>query len=106
MRISDWSSDVCSSDLARELGREHEILAPSLQQLAQDRLGLAELIAIGRVDEIAASLGASVANYSGGLRIGALPPAGAEIAGSERTRGSGESDLSEARSFHVNSHIG
>src|SRR3546814_11619327 len=24
MRISDWSSDVCSSDLQREVGRDHE----------------------------------------------------------------------------------
>src|SRR3546814_7336831 len=89
---------------ARELGREHEILAPSLQQLAQDRLGLAELIDIGRVDEIAASLGVSVENCSGGLRIGAMPPAGAEIAGSERQRGRSEEHTSELQSLMRNSY--
>src|SRR3546814_15641601 len=30
MRISDWSSDVCSSDLAGEGGREQMAVAPGL----------------------------------------------------------------------------
>src|SRR3546814_4221330 len=53
MRISDWSSDVCSSDLAvlgaGHLGRELELQA----LLAEDALGLlADLIIHGRQNAV------------------------------------------------------
>src|SRR3546814_5861849 len=38
MRISDWSSDVCSSDLGEEV--QHKKPAPDLYQLAMRRLNL------------------------------------------------------------------
>src|SRR3546814_8182858 len=46
MRISDWSSDVCSSDLHEVIGRGHaERLVPLIAELADG--GRADAIAIG-----------------------------------------------------------
>src|SRR3546814_15424015 len=55
---------------ARELGREPEIPAPSTKQPAPDRPGPDEPIAIGRVDEIAARLGARGYKLPGAPRAG------------------------------------
>src|SRR3546814_6502746 len=38
MRISDWSSDVCSSDLPSQLGAVFEALYPELRRLANSRM--------------------------------------------------------------------
>src|SRR3546814_14500710 len=38
MRISDWSSDVCSSDLPAQLGAVFEALYPELRRLANSRM--------------------------------------------------------------------
>src|SRR3546814_2936859 len=68
MRISDWSSDVCSSDLARvELGIHHEqqhqeLLLTDIQHLfAQNPLGPA----VWPVDETA--FASEVARFSAGF---------------------------------------
>src|SRR3546814_2964193 len=45
VRISDWSSDVCSSDLAPYLGRLERIQA--LSELLSDRYGNLRIRAIG-----------------------------------------------------------
>src|SRR3546814_2082471 len=48
MRISDWSSDVCSSDLSRPLPRStHRTLLPRRGALLTDRLELAARLPLG-----------------------------------------------------------
>src|SRR3546814_9580271 len=49
MRISDWSSDVCSSDLARQAGqvlpgcaRQHCSVGPSARRVDAERSGLSD----------------------------------------------------------------
>src|SRR3546814_18888367 len=73
MRISDWSSDVCSSDLLR--GRHHRIDAGKIIPLVALDHGRAEGSTEQRV--LAGALGAA-------------PPAG--IAGNVEHRGPGERD--------------
>src|SRR3546814_6313892 len=55
MRISDWSSDVCSSDLAGEVGRRPRGAAPQ-DGAVPDRRSLVgiEAPAQGRVDAVGA----------------------------------------------------
>src|SRR3546814_14935419 len=48
MRISDWSSDVCSSDLARHIDPEYWIGFAGLSPLAWLWMGSAVAAAIGR----------------------------------------------------------
>src|SRR3546814_15900921 len=55
MRISDWSSDVCSSDLSRAVGD-----APTIEQLAADVSGLAQSLDLQDAIGVGWSLGASV----------------------------------------------
>src|SRR3546814_21098303 len=57
MRISDWSSDVCSSDLGvGTVGREHEIVIAGLQRQlgsAEQQIGFDRLLGrIGVAGEI------------------------------------------------------
>src|SRR3546814_8512226 len=68
MRISDWSSDVCSSDLADHAGRAHDNFARLAAEVARDlfhdlldRLAPAiagEGVAVARVDDQRAALAA------------------------------------------------
>jgi hypothetical protein len=46
--------------LKGEFSGQHKIVAPSGQEIAQDLLGLTELIAIGRIDEVSARFGVGV----------------------------------------------
>src|SRR3546814_12530046 len=48
MRISDWSSDVCSSDLSSAMRRRHPAL-PRLWLMTVERMGDDLLLAIGRL---------------------------------------------------------
>src|SRR3546814_7691270 len=56
MRISDWSSDVCSSDLLARLGRGRDVGAPAGEGLVhgghpvQDRLVVGEVLDALAVD--------------------------------------------------------
>src|SRR3546814_17907182 len=53
MRISDWSSDVCSSDLVVEIAglepRQHGHLRPAFHLEHADRIGLAEHVVDGGI---------------------------------------------------------
>src|SRR3546814_16958590 len=79
MRISDWSSDVCSSDLTPlvglEEGRElHRIITQDLRRL-DDRAAQADVLAAGRALQAACpDLGAVV------LECANLPPYRAALA--------------------------
>src|SRR3546814_8387259 len=57
MRISDWSSDVCSSDLAAELG----VSEPSISAWETDKARPK----VGRVDALAQLLGVSTRELLG-----------------------------------------
>src|SRR3546814_2049875 len=57
MRISDWSSDVCSSDLPEVLGRDRQV--PQLEGPALTRRGLPAPPEVGPVVVHAASVTAS-----------------------------------------------
>src|SRR3546814_17663666 len=52
MRISDWSSDVCSSDLVGIVGQPAEIAQHAFRPALQQQLGLAR---IDFADEVAAT---------------------------------------------------
>ncbi|SKX85499.1 Uncharacterised protein [Mycobacteroides abscessus subsp. abscessus] len=66
-----------------ELGGEHELVASTLQQPAEDLLGLAELIAVGGVEEVAARVGIGIENLRRRVRRRTMTPAGTEVAGTE-----------------------
>ena len=71
----------------RELGRKNEIVAPALQELPKQLLGLAELVGVGRVDEVAASLGIGIEDAARLVGVGAVPPSRAEHPGSQHELG-------------------
>src|SRR3546814_16064909 len=92
MRISDWSSDVCSSDL-------NEVVAPAFKELPEELLGLAELIGVGGVDEVAARLGIGIENATRLVGVGSVPPSRAEHPGSRTDeRRAGKAGVSTCRS--------
>src|SRR3546814_20136834 len=65
MRISDWSSDVCSSDL-----RQHDVLAARAEDLAHLRLGAAHVaIGIGGVEQGDAEIECLVDHLARGFEI-------------------------------------
>src|SRR3546814_19303459 len=70
MRISDWSSDVCSSDLGVEARLAFGLVRGDLDRL-MDEPG-AERRGRGREDEGAAAVDEEVAGYRGGAEQGAL----------------------------------
>src|SRR3546814_3802063 len=77
MRISDWSSDVCSSDLVARLPR-----APALVRLGHAAAclvgGVAGAVAapLRRLDRLGAPDSAALAGLAGGAALGLrLPPA-------------------------------
>src|SRR3546814_3512031 len=53
MRISDWSSDVCSSDLQAHLSRDQAFLAGQLESLSEDIIYSGFLY---RLDELGSAL--------------------------------------------------
>src|SRR3546814_19555822 len=61
MRISDWSSDVCSSDLLLLVGRrqfvEGRLLARPRQQLARRFVAWARQLELGRIERRLRRLG-------------------------------------------------
>src|SRR3546814_16080090 len=68
MRISDWSSDVCSSDLLRK--RLHERRAVDRVDRVEERhrlLGLVRLQLADQVQHDAGRFGAQIRPFSGGL---------------------------------------
>ena len=71
----------------RELGGENEVVAPALQELPEQLLGLAELIGVGRVDEVAAGLGIGIEDAARLVGVGAVPPSRAEHPGSQHELG-------------------
>src|SRR3546814_16234571 len=72
MRISDWSSDVCSSDLRTGAGREHGVAAVAQQEGALQR-GDRAIDRAGRGEraEIVPLAGAR-ASVLGDLRVGVV----------------------------------
>src|SRR3546814_15858584 len=55
MRISDWSSDVCSSDLRAGLGPVPAklVLAPSMERFVRDGMGIEISTEIGSTSDLA-----------------------------------------------------
>ena len=82
------------------LGGQQEILAPALQQRAQQFLGLAELVDVCRVDEVAASVGVGVEDGGTGVGIGAMAPAGTKIGRAEGDLGNHQAGRAECAVFH------
>src|SRR6185369_3898825 len=70
-----------------ELGSDHEIIAPALQQAAEQFLRFAELIAVGCVDEVAARFGVALEDAACLRRLRAVPPPGPEIPRAEHEFG-------------------
>src|SRR3546814_9836393 len=56
MRISDWSSDVCSSDLDRAQLGDGRLVARAVEHADDDLFGLAALFARNRLDILAHAL--------------------------------------------------
>src|SRR3546814_11676035 len=63
MRISDWSSDVCSSDLARAL---HRAVVQRLAVVGEHRARVPGLVGLGEVPGRAAAVGADLAEVEVG----------------------------------------
>src|SRR3546814_6978498 len=51
MRISDWSSDVCSSDLVAVVAREGQRTDAHLGEVAGAREGAEEIIIVGTIED-------------------------------------------------------
>src|SRR3546814_11198260 len=115
MRISDWSSDVCSSDLARAPGRFAAALSAlgelgctsllevgpgtTLSDLARPQIGATHMVsALGGGDEVASLLEALATLHAHGLPVhwpAVLPAApSAELRGMpfQHGRGGGRGD--------------
>src|SRR3546814_5451965 len=56
MRISDWSSDVCSSDLAKFIGLRHELPLASVSPFLRTRLTPEYQNGEAGLDELAAQI--------------------------------------------------
>jgi hypothetical protein len=69
--------------LKGEFRRQHKIVAASGQELSQNLLGLTELIAIGRIDEVSARVRIGVEDPAGLIGLRAMSPTRAESAGAE-----------------------
>src|SRR3546814_19620715 len=74
MRISDWSSDVCSSDLDHPVRRESQRGADRLHGADRDRRGGDQAVR-GELN------GAAAISSGGGVWIRALSPSGERYAG-------------------------
>src|SRR3546814_2122651 len=79
MRISDWSSDVCSSDLA---GADH----PTIQRRAPYDLVIANILA-GPLIELAPSLSAVLAEGGTLILAGLLAPQADRVLAAYRAQG-------------------
>ncbi|MNI25034.1 hypothetical protein D3C73_786720 [compost metagenome] len=66
------------------LGGNDQPVALRGNEFAEHGFRLAALIAIGGVDEVAAGLQVTVKNAGGFIALGAMPPAGSKIAGTQR----------------------
>lgn len=55
-----------------------------MDEVADYFFGLSKLIAVRRVDEVAAGFGVSIKNFSGVRALGAVTPAGTEVACAQR----------------------
>ncbi len=53
-------------------------------EFADELFGLAELIAVGRIDEVAARFGETVEDLFRFRALGPMPPAGTEVASPQR----------------------
>src|SRR3546814_3945947 len=57
MRISDWSSDVCSSDLFVEAAGEHPVIGGRIRPVARpDQAGVAAILAARKARDAIANL--------------------------------------------------
>ncbi len=65
-------------------GRHHQAIAFGGDELADHHLGLSGLIAVGGVDEVAAGLQVTVEDPLCLFALGAMTPAGTEVAGAQR----------------------
>jgi hypothetical protein len=65
-------------------GRKHKMVPVGGDELADNFLGLPELITVGRVDEVAARFGVGIENFFGFGALGAMTPPGAEVARAQR----------------------
>src|SRR3546814_506041 len=96
MRISDWSSDVCSSDLGQHvLRRNDQPLAPVGGELADEPFRGAVGVAVRGVDEVAAAIDIRVEDAARLSFIGAPAPIGAKRHCAERHRRNPEARTAE-----------
>src|SRR3546814_15036829 len=93
MRISDWSSDVCSSDLDHPVRRESQRGADRLHGADRDRRGGDQAVR-GELN------GAAAISSGGGVWIRALSPSGERYAGL-RAREIGRASCRERVSQYV-----
>lgn len=87
-----------------EFGREHEIFAPALQPRAKQLLGLAELVDVCRVDEIAARFRVGIEDGCCDVGIGAVSSARAEVACAEGQLRHPQARLAEVDVVHCRSN--
>jgi hypothetical protein len=80
-----------------ELRRHHEVIAVCGKEVAEQRLGLTHLVALGRVDQRAARLGEAIEHPPRLIGLGAHAPARAEVARSERVLGNSEAGQAAER---------
>jgi hypothetical protein len=86
-----------------ELGGENEGVAPAFQESPKQLLRLAELIAVGGVDEVATGLGIGVQNAVRLVGVGAVPPSRAEHPGPQHELGHAQAGVpAEDLVAHVN----
>src|SRR3546814_12174521 len=71
MRISDWSSDVCSSDLFADARRGIVVRAVTRAEIAAE---IAARLALGRAERDAAQVGAAAERAQPAFLAGLCPP--------------------------------
>ena len=79
----------------REFCSEHDIVALVSDEFAGQHFRLAELILVGRIDEIAAGSAVTVEDLLRSLSVRAVAPARAEIAGAQRQRRNAKAGAAE-----------
>src|SRR3546814_9207221 len=86
MRISDWSSDVCSSDLVNRLLKMHQEMSTAMKKLRKMGGMKALMGLMGKMPGGAGGL-AGMMGGGGGGGLPGLPGAGGHVRGSSRFAG-------------------
>ena len=82
---------------------DNEIIAIGRDKITEQFLGLAELVAVGGVDEVAAGFDVTIEDFFRFRALGAMSPARAEVAGAQRQFGDAQPGLA-AEDFVSHSH--